>query len=43
MSVFQYEVLQDPDEARKMARMAFDANNVIPQERISERTMEQIV
>ena len=42
-SVFQREVLQDADEACKMAHMVFDASKVIPLERSSERIEEQIV
>ena len=44
-SVCQSEVLQDPDEARKMARVAFDLEAIPwrPQERIQERIVEEIV
>ena len=42
-SVFQHEVLQDADEACKMAHMVFDASKVIPLERSAERIEEQIV
>ena len=42
VSVFQSEVLQDADEARKMARVAFDTTKVILHERVSEKTEEQI-
>ena len=44
-SVFRSEVLQDPDEARKLAREVFDveAHQVVPQERIQERIVEETI
>ena len=41
VSVYQSEVSQNPDEVRKVARVAFDTTKVILQERISERIVEQ--
>ena len=38
-------VVQNPDEARKKARVAFDvkANQVVPQEQVQERIIEETI